>query len=457
MADPRPDSEFIVTADADLARRALPGVWASLGMVQFLLVAGTYFRDQPVVASVFAFITMGASIARMFLILRKDEIYGANADRWRKAFGACVFIVSGAWGLVTAFSYITYGYANWNSLLLTFCVLGMSAGSLVSFTPRILLLNWHILPLMLPLILADMYVGGKEGYAMAAIKSIYIAFLLIQGRHLHHEYWKGLNDRRQLVEAKKLAEAANEAKSTFLANISHELRTPMNGIIGMTDLALDTEMTEEQRDLLDTARTSADSLLHLLNDVLDFSKIEARRLELEEVEFDVRQMVSETAKILSVQAGQKGLAVTHEIASDVPRVITGDPGRLRQILINLLGNAVKFTHTGGIAVRVTLEYRKQRDVALHFSVKDTGIGIPVEKRKLIFQPFSQADGSMTRRYGGTGLGLTICARLVELMRGNLWVESEVGQGSTFHFTALFLAAEPGVTVASMTVLSRGNG
>jgi len=425
-------------------------------MVQFLLVAGTYFRDQPVVASVFAFVTMGASIARMFLILRKDEMYAASADRWRRAFGACVFIVAGAWGLVTGFSYVTYGYSNWNSLLLTFCVLGMSAGSLVSFTPRILLLNWHILPLMMPLILADLYVGGKEGFAMAAIKSIYIAFLLIQGRHLHSEYWKGLNDRRLLVEAKKMAEAANEAKSTFLANISHELRTPMNGIIGMTDLALDTELSEEQRELLDTARSSADSLLHLLNDVLDFSKIEARRLELEEMDFDVRNLVSETAKILSLQAGQKGLTMTHEIASDVPRELSGDPARLRQILINLVGNAVKFTNRGGIAVRLTLEYRKHRDVSLHFSVKDTGIGIPLEKQKLIFQPFSQADGSMTRKYGGTGLGLTICARLVELMRGNLWLESEPGQGSTFHFTALFKLAEPDMPAEPVTAL-QSNG
>jgi protein-histidine pros-kinase len=205
----------------------------------------------------------------------------------------------------------------------------------------------------------------------------------------------------------------------------------------MTELALETSLSEEQRDLLGTARNSALSLLEMLNDVLDFSKIEARKLDLEKIPFDVRKVVSETAKVLAVQARQKGLLFTCEIDPSVPEELGGDPGRLRQVLINLLGNAVKFTHSGGIEVRVSVESRAGENTCLRFAVIDTGIGIAADKQSVIFQPFSQADGSMTRRYGGTGLGLTISARLVELMQGRIWVTSEPGKGSAFYFTAGF--------------------
>jgi signal transduction histidine kinase len=285
----------------------------------------------------------------------------------------------------------------------------------------------------------DLYVGG-QGYGMALIATVYMTFLLVQSRHLNRDYRKAVSDRRLLESAKKLAEAANEAKSSFLANISHELRTPMNGVIGMTELALETQLSEEQRDLLGTARNSALSLLEMLNDVLDFSKIEARRLDLEQIPFDVRKVVAETAKVFAVQARQKGLLFTCEIAPGVPGELSGDPGRLRQVLINLLGNAVKFTHAGGIEVHVSAESTGPSDpeaMCLRFAVIDSGIGIPGDKQAVIFQPFSQADGSMTRKYGGTGLGLTISARLVELMRGKIWVTSEPGKGSAFYFTAAF--------------------
>ena len=232
-----------------------------------------------------------------------------------------------------------------------------------------------------------------------------------------------------------MAEAANEVKSSFLANISHELRTPMNGIIGMTELVLETELSHEQRDLLNTSRNSALSLLRLLNDVLDFSKIEARRVELENIPFDLRRLVSETVAVLGTQAHQKGLELTREVADEVPDTVLGDPARLRQILVNLLGNAIKFTPAGKVGVRVGVEALHAEDVCLHFAVTDTGIGIARDKHDVIFQPFVQADVSMTRKYGGTGLGLSICARLVDLMHGNIWLESELGQGSSFHFRA----------------------
>jgi signal transduction histidine kinase len=407
--------------DADIARRALPGVWASLATVQFVILGGTFFKDHPLSTAIFASAAMAACLTRLLLVLRKDEIYPRNPRAWRIAFCSCLLM---------------YGYAHWNSLLLTICMMGISAGGLVSLTPRLLFLHWHILPLLAPGIVIDLYIGG-EGYGMALVATVYMAFLLIQSRHLNRDYCKAVTDRRLLEAAKKLAEAANEAKSSFLANISHELRTPMNGVIGMTELALETSLSEEQRDLLGTARNSALSLLEMLNDVLDFSKIEARRLDLEQIPFDVRKVVSETAKVFAVQARQKGLLFTCEITPQVPQEVNGDPGRLRQVLINLLGNAVKFTHAGSIEVRVSVESAGPEGVCVRFAVIDSGIGIPSDKHSVIFQPFSQADGSMTRKYGGTGLGLTISARLVELMRGKIWVTSELGKGSAFHFTAYF--------------------
>jgi two-component system sensor histidine kinase/response regulator len=219
--------------------------------------------------------------------------------------------------------------------------------------------------------------------------------------------------------------------------MSHELRTPMNGIIGTTDLALDTELSSEQRELLETARNSADALLHLLDDVLDLSKMEAEKLDLEQVAFDLHKLVRETIKVFAPQAAQKRLTLTHSIAARVPDQVTGDPARLRQVLTNLVGNAIKFTHEGSVEVRVGVESISSEAVALQFAIKDTGIGIAAEQQEVIFQAFSQADGSMTRRYGGSGLGLTISARLVELMGGAIWLDSQPGEGSTVHFTARF--------------------
>ncbi len=435
--------ELVREAYLDQAMRLVHAAYALPVILLLLWMTTRYPRDHPRLFWSLAATMMVATGMRLMLALLREWIYAAGPELLVGLAALSTVLGTGASGLLFCSTLRSYGFENWTFTLTLLWSVGVASGSTISYTPNFKLLRINILLLMGPALVEGFVLRGKQGYAFGAMTGIFVVFLLLQGYRLHKMYWRQLSERAletarayELEAARIAAEAASLAKSQFLANMSHEIRTPMHGILGMAHLALGAETPQEAQEHVKTLCGAAKGLLHVINDILDFSKIEAGKLSLESISFSVRHLIDQTRNMLTLQAEAKGLVLHCEVAADVPDSLLGDPMRLLQVLVNLIGNAIKFTQAGSVKLEVTQTLVEQPGgrACLVFRVSDTGIGIPPEQQEIIFEAFAQADGGVTRRFGGTGLGLTICSQLVQLMGGRLSVESAPNAGSVFQFT-----------------------
>ncbi len=428
-------------AHRHLARNSLPGVvWYPIS-IAIMAVGGDCFHHHAgwTIACGLTLIVLAGG--RFWLAHGFDRLYDRAPGAWFFAFGAHVLAMAAVWsGFVTR--HVLEFRATGLVLYSIVMTAGIAAGGVATLSASLGLTRLYIAVILIPPAVAGLVTGGRSGAMLAFILAVDMLYLLRLAVVLNHQYRTLIQSRELLrlrsteLEAARLAaENASRAKSEFVANMSHEIRTPLNGALGMVDLTLATPLSSEQQEYLELAQESGRSLLAVIEDVLDFSKIEAGRLELRPEPFAPRALLAPTVQLLAHAARGRDLAVTCHFEPEVPAVVVGDPTRFRQVVMNLVGNAIKFTPQGEIALRIRREYTDGTDIVLHVEVSDTGIGVAPERREAIFQAFTQADGATTRQFGGTGLGLTISARLVDMMGGRLWMDEGPTGGSIFHFTA----------------------
>ncbi len=431
-------------------RAARPGTWLFLSFLCVLGATTDYPRTYPRIFFSFAAVVLLESVLRGILVYSPWPLLFQTRN-WEQAVAFLVLTSALSWGSFYGMTLFLYGPYSQASVLAMVCTVGTTTGAITAFGPNLHLSTTYLIALLAPSILVDLRIGGYSGISLAVITVVFLGFLLWQGKDLNRSYKRRTSTirllakrRRELEEriaartfelecAKESAESANRAKSDFLANVSHEIRTPMHGVLGMTALAMENANLPETQACLRDVKLSAESLLQVINDILDLSRMDAGKLTVEKEPFLLQDCINRSLQVLSLKAKEKSIQVHVYVDSLFSEAILGDTLRLQQILTNLIHNAIKFTDQGSISVSAKPETTFNVPV-VHIAVEDTGCGIPEDQRRQVFEPFSQVDNSTTRKFGGAGLGLTICNQLVAQMNGRIWVEGNLLGGSTFHVT-----------------------